>query len=261
MTARQFVGRVYLIGAGPGDPGLLTLNGKAALEAADVVVYDRLVAEELLDFARPGAQLIYVGKAPHHHTLAQRDIDALLVEKAQAGHTVARLKGGDPFIFGRGAEEAEALRNHGIPYEIVPGVSSVVAAPAYAGIPLTHRAIASGFHVVTGHECLHSTGTPWAAIAASNQTLVILMGMGHLRDIARRLIAHGRPAHTPTAVVHMGTTDQQVTVVGALADIADRVEARGLTSPAVIIVGDVVQLHAQLDWFRPQSAVQSELAR
>ncbi|WP_368780802.1 uroporphyrinogen-III C-methyltransferase [Alicyclobacillus fastidiosus] len=252
------MGRVFLVGAGPGDPGLLTLKAKSVLERADVVVYDRLVSQPILHIAPDTAEMIYVGKSTDHHTLPQREIDALLVQKAKAGHTVVRLKGGDPFIFGRGAEEAEALRAHGVPYEVVPGVSSVTAAPAYAGIPLTHRTLAAGFHVVTGHECLQSTGTPWELLARSSQTVVILMGMGNLREIADRLVQFGRAGDTPVAVVHMGTTPEQETVVGTLESIADIVAQRGIEPPAVIVVGDVVKLHSLLHWFDPRSTSHDE---
>jgi uroporphyrin-III C-methyltransferase len=244
-------GRVFLIGAGPGDPGLLTLKAKDCLEQSDVVVYDRLVSPEILAFIPSHAERIYVGKEANNHTLPQEKIEALLVEKALRGYTVSRLKGGDPFVFGRGAEEAEALAAKGIPFEIVPGVSSAIAAPAYAGIPLTHRRLASGFHVVTGHECLHSTGTPWQVLALSSQTLVILMGMKHLQEIADKLISYGRASDTPVAVVRWGTTSHQKVVVGTLATIAAVVEENQLKPPAVIVVGDVVRLRDTLQWFEP----------
>lgn len=247
-------GIVYLIGAGPGDPGLLTIKAKSCLERATTVLYDRLVTPEILALIPSEAERIDVGKESAHHSVAQEDTQRLLVQKAQQGHIVVRLKGGDPFIFGRGAEEAEALHEHGIPFEVVPGVSSALAAPAYAGIPLTHRALASGFHVVTGHECLHSTGTPWEVLATSTQTLVVLMGVSHLRAIACRLLSCGRAADTPVAVIRWGTTSNQQVVTGTLTTIADEVELRQLRSPAVIVIGDVVKLRETLDWFSPQSA-------
>ena len=247
-------GHVYLIGAGPGDPGLLTLKAKDCLEKSSVVIYDRLVSEEILAMVPCDAERIYVGKAANSHVLPQADIDALLVEKARLGHTVSRLKGGDPFIFGRGGEEAEALMSKGISFEIIPGISSVMAAPAYAGIPLTHRTLAAGFHVVTGHECLHSLGTPWEVLALSSQTLVILMGMGHLREISEKLIANGRAADTPVAVIQWGTTLKQEVVVGTLGEIARVVEEARLQSPAVIVIGDVVRLRQTLRWFEPDMA-------
>ncbi|CAM3935979.1 uroporphyrinogen-III C-methyltransferase [Alicyclobacillus pomorum] len=248
-------GRVFLIGAGPGDPGLLTLKAKDCLEQSDVVVYDRLVSPEILAFIPKHADRVYVGKEAHNHTLPQAEIEDLLVEKALCGQTVSRLKGGDPFVYGRGAEEAEALAARGIPFEIVPGISSAIAAPAYAGIPLTHRTLASGFHVVTGHECLHSRGTPWEVLALSSQTLVILMGMGHLPEITDKLISYGRAPDTPVAVVSWGTTARQEVVVGTLATIAAAVAKNEVKPPAVIVVGDVVQLHEKLHWFEPDMAL------
>ena len=245
-------GRVFLIGAGPGDPGLLTLRAKACLEQSSVIVYDRLVSQDVLNFAPPSAERVYVGKENKNHTVPQADIEMLLVDRALQGHAVARLKGGDPFVYGRGAEEAETLRAHGVEFEVVPGVSSVIAAPAYAGIPLTHRLLASGFHVVTGHECLCSKGTPWQLLALSSQTLVVLMGIGHLREITAKLIAYGRLRDTPTAVIRWGTTQNQEVLVGALHDIADLVESRHMQPPAVIVVGDVVRLRETLDWFSPE---------
>ncbi|WP_081841408.1 uroporphyrinogen-III C-methyltransferase [Alicyclobacillus macrosporangiidus] len=271
-------GKVYLVGAGPGDPGLLTLKGRACLEAADVVLYDRLVAPEVLAFARPGAQRIYVGKevegrapalvpgipglpagipgagpnrapAPPDGGGRQAEIHRLMIAHAKAGRTVVRLKGGDPFVFGRGGEETAVLRRHGIPFEVVPGVSSAVAVPAYAGIPLTYRGVASGFHVVTGHEALHSAGVAWDVLAASAQTLVILMGLGHLGAIAQRLMAHGRGAETPVAVIASGTTPQQQTVIAPLCEIADAVDRAGIRAPAVIVVGEVARLAETLAWF------------
>ncbi len=248
-------GIVYLIGAGPGDPGLLTLKAKDYLEQSDVVIYDRLVSDEILAMIPRYAERIFVGKEANNHALPQAEIDALLVEKAERGHTVSRLKGGDPFVFGRGGEEAEALALMGIPFEIVPGISSAIAAPAYAGIPLTHRTLASGVHVVTGHECLHSSGTPWEVLALSSQTLVILMGMGHLREISEKLIANGRNADTPVAVIQWGTTLRQEVAVGKLGEIARVVEEARLQSPAVIVVGNVVRLRNALRWFEPDKVL------
>ncbi len=244
-------GIVYLIGAGPGDPGLLTLKAKDCLERSNVVIYDRLVSPEILAFVPSCAERIFVGKEANNHTRPQAEIDALLVEKALQGLTVSRLKGGDPFVYGRGGEEAESLAARGIPFEIVPGISSVIAVPAYAGIPLTHRRLASGFHVVTGHECLHSSGTPWTVLALTSQTLVILMGMGHLREISEKLIVHGRSPDTPVAVVEWGTTSKQEVAVGTLLNISNVVKEAQLQPPAVIVVGDVVRLRDRLQWFKP----------
>jgi len=249
-------GRVYLIGAGPGDPGLLTLKAKACLEVCSVVLYDHLVSAAVLQLIPLSVELINVGKHRANHPVPQADIERLLVQKALGGHVVGRLKGGDPFVFGRGAEEAETLVHNGIPFEVIPGITSAIAAPAYAGIALTHRDLASGFHVVTGHECITSTGTPWSLLALSSQTLVILMGMGHLREIAARLVAAGRCAKTPVAVICSGTTDVQRVIVSTLAMIAQDVEAAGCESPGVIVIGEVVRLRESLAWFESEVPVQ-----
>lgn len=243
-------GRVYIIGAGPGDPGLFTMRGLQRLQASDMILYDHLVSAEILGFARADAERLYVGKIPGHHTHLQEEINQLLVEKAKEGYTVARLKGGDPFVFGRGAEEAELLAEHGISFEIVPGVTSAIAGPAYAGIPLTHRDYASGFHVVTGHECATSTTVPWSLLASSNQTLVILMGIRHLREITRRLINHGRSADTPAAIIGLGTTTDQTLALGTLGNISEVADSEGICPPATIVIGDVVRLSQKLDWFK-----------
>jgi len=250
-------GKVYLIGAGPGDPGLITVKGKACLEAADVVLYDRLIAPEILAYARADAEKIYVGKEAENHAYRQQEINQLLVQKALSGAIVARLKGGDPFVFGRGAEEAEELVSQGIPFEVVPGVTSAVGALAYAGIPVTHRELASGFHVVTGHECLNSNGVSWPLFATSNQTLVILMGLAHLSKIAAGLITYGRAKDTPAAVVSWGTTAHQCVVTGTLESIANLVSEQELRAPAIVVVGDVVRLSEKLRWFEPSLASQS----
>ncbi|MDP9727092.1 uroporphyrinogen-III C-methyltransferase [Alicyclobacillus tolerans] len=244
-------GMVYLIGAGPGDPGLLTLKAKECLERSEVVIYDRLVSPEIMAFVPNHVERIYVGKEAHHHTLPQTEIETLLVEKALQGLTVSRLKGGDPFVYGRGGEEAEFLVDQGIPFEIVPGISSVIAVPAYAGIPLTHRTLSAGFHVLTGHECLYSSGTPWDAVALSGQTMVILMGMGHLQEIVQKLIDCGRHPETPVAIIQWGTTIKQQVVSGTLENICLLVEEARLQAPAVIVVGDVVRMREKLQWFQP----------
>jgi uroporphyrinogen III methyltransferase/synthase len=255
------IGTVYLIGAGPGDPGLITVRGRELLRAADVVVYDRLAPPALLEHARPGAERIYVGKASARHALKQPDINALLVEKAQQGRSVARLKGGDPFVFGRGGEEAEACRAAGVPFEVVPGVTSAIAAPAYAGIPVTHRDAASSFAVITGHERDDSRESGprepgaaegrrnWATIAHAADTLVFLMGVEALPEIAARLQEHGRAPDTPVALVQWGTWTQQRVVTGTLATIVEVARGAGLTPPAVCIVGEVVKLREALRWF------------
>lgn len=244
-------GKVYLVGAGPGDPGLLTVRGREVLAHAEVLVYDRLVAPELVALAPPEAERIYAGKAPGQHTLSQAEINALLVARARAGRRVVRLKGGDPFVFGRGGEEAEALAAAGVPFEIVPGVTSAVAVPAYAGIPLTHRALASSFVVATGQEGEARGPQPLAheRLADAADTLVFLMGVERLPAIVTALLAAGRAPSTPVAVIQAGTLPEQRTVVGTLADIVDRVRAAGLGPPAVTVVGEVVRLREQLRWF------------
>ena len=242
------IGKVYLVGAGPGDPGLMTVRGLQLLREAQVVVYDQLVNPLLLQEVSPQAQQIFVGKQAGRHSIAQNEINEVLVNYALQGNCVVRLKGGDPFVFGRGGEEAESLVDAGIPFEIVPGVSSAVAVPAYAGIPLTHRKLASSFAVVTGHEAIKSqSSVDWAKVATAVDTLVILMGLHNLRTIVDKLIANGRAPETPVAVIRQGTTAQQETVAGTLADIVER--SASLTAPALIIVGDVVKLHNKLDWF------------
>lgn len=235
-------GRVVLVGAGPGDPELITVKGLGWLRRAEVVVHDRLVATALLDEAPAGALRIFAGKSRGRHCIPQSAISPLLVHHARAGRLVIRLKGGDPFVFGRGGEEVMACRAAGIPVEVVPGISSAVAVPAAAGIPVTHRGFASSFGVVTGHEdpAKADRGVDWAAVATSVETLVVLMGVAGLPSIAARLIAAGRPATTPAAVISRGTTDEQQVVTGTLADIAER--ARALPSPATVVVGEVVRL-------------------
>jgi uroporphyrinogen III methyltransferase/synthase len=230
-------GKVYLIGAGPGDPGLLTLKGKQCLEEADVIAYDALANPRLLTHARPGAELIYVGKRGGQHALPQDEIGRLLVERARAGKVVARLKGGDPFIFGRGGEEAEELADAGIPFEVVPGVTSAVAAPAYAGIPLTHRDFTSTVAFVTGHEdpTKEDTSIAWDKIATGIGTLVFFMGVGRLPEIVKQLVDHGRAPETPAAVIRWGPRADQTVVTGTLATLEER--CAGIKPPARIVVG------------------------
>ncbi|MDA8216508.1 MAG: uroporphyrinogen-III C-methyltransferase [Dehalococcoidales bacterium] len=244
-------GTVYLVGAGPGDPGLITVRGREYLAAADVVVYDRLVDKRLLGLAKAGARLVYVGKAASHHTLDQDTINELLVREARAGHAVVRLKGGDPFVFGRGGEEAEALVAAGIPFVLVPGVTSAVAVPAYAGIPVTHRDCASSFAVITGHEDPTKDGSriAWDRLAGATDTLIFLMGVSNLAAIVEQLTRHGLPTATPVALVRYGTTLQQETLVGTLADIVGKVAAADFRPPAVVVVGEVVRLRDGLRWF------------
>ena len=243
--------KVYLLGAGPGDPGLLTLRAKEILSSADVVVYDYLANKSFLDFCRKDAEYIYVGKKGGEHTLSQEQINDLLVHKAREGNSVARLKGGDPYVFGRGAEEAEELLEAGVGFEIVPGVTSAVAAPAYAGIPLTHRKYASSVSFITGHEdpskpeSVHN----WDALAKGTSTLVFFMGVKNLAHITSNLISSGMYGDKPAALVRWGTTCEQETVVGTLGTITQIAENQGLKPPALLVVGDVVKLRDKLNWF------------
>ncbi|MDD2553410.1 MAG: uroporphyrinogen-III C-methyltransferase [Desulfotomaculaceae bacterium] len=244
-------GIVYLVGAGPGDPKLITIKGLECLQKSDTIIYDRLVSNRMLSLARPGAELIYVGKSPERHTLGQADINQLLVEKASRGKTVARLKGGDPFVFGRGGEEAEALAEAGVPFEIVPGVTSAIAAAAYAGIPVTHRDFTSTFAVITGNEdpLKKDSSIDWAKISTGAGTLVFLMGMANLPHITKCLMENGRSPQTPAALVRWGTRPDQRTLVGTLADISRKAASAGFENPALIIVGEVVSLREKLNWF------------
>jgi uroporphyrinogen III methyltransferase/synthase len=244
-------GTVYLVGAGPGDPGLLTVRGLELLRRADVIVYDQLVNPVLLEEAIPGAIKIFAGKQAGRHCVAQTEINEVLIGYARLGHDVLRLKGGDPFVFGRGGEEAEALADAQVPFEVVPGVSSAVAVPAYAGIPLTHRKFASSFAVVTGHEARKTqSSVNWAKLATAVDTLVILMGLSNLPIIVSNLIKHGKSPKTPVAVIRMGTIEEQERILGSLADIVEKSAA--IEPPALIVVGDVVSLADKLDWFFPQ---------
>ena len=242
-------GIVYLVGAGPGDPGLLTLRGLEYLRQADVVVHDRLANPQLLSWA-PQAELIDVGKQPDHHPVPQSRINAILVEKALAGKVVVRLKGGDPFVFGRGGEEAQALVEAGIPFEIVPGVSSAIAAPAYAGIPVTQRGVACSVAFITGH-CAGSKPLElnWEALAQGVDTLVFLMGVHSLPFIVTSLLEAGRSPETPIALIEQGTLSEQKVLTGTLADILEK--STNIKPPAIIIIGEVVTLHSTLDWFKP----------
>ena len=245
-------GSVYLIGAGPGDPELITVRGLRLLRRATVVVYDRLVHPDLLDEAPADAERIYVGKRPGHHYRIQDQINSILVARAREGNIVVRLKGGDPFVFGRGGEECEVLHEAGIPFEVVPGISSAVSVPAYAGIPVTHRDVSTAFTVVTGHTCEPDTDdVDWDALARVG-TLVILMGIGRIDKITRRLIDGGRQADTPVAVISRGTTAHQEVIEGTLADIAGRVSH--VRPPATIVIGDVVSLRERIAWIADNHA-------
>jgi uroporphyrinogen III methyltransferase/synthase len=243
-------GIVYLVGAGPGDPGLFTLRGRELLEQAEVVIYDYLANEELLKLAPPEAERIYVGKKGGDHTVPQKGINEILVEKGRE-HRVVRLKGGDPFVFGRGGEEAQELVAHGIPFEVVPGVTAAVAVPAYAGIPLSHRDYTASMAFVTGHEREDSADSKiqWDKLATAVGTLVFFMGVKNLPEICENLITHGRSPETPVAVIRWGTTPEQKTVVGTLEDIGERVRKAMLKPPAITVVGEVVRLRSELNWF------------
>ena len=244
-------GKVYLVGAGPGDPGLITVRGLNLLRQAEVLIYDRLVHPDLVAEAPDDAVRIYVGKESGRHCMPQERINRLLVTSAQQGAVVVRLKGGDPFVFGRGGEEAQTLVAAGIPFEIVPGVSSVVAVPAYAGIPLTHRKFASSFAVITGHEEAEKeeSSLPWDALATAVDTLVVLMGVKSLPQIVQQLLDAGRSPETPVALIRQGTTAEQYTIIGTLADIVVKAEAVKLAPPVVTVIGEVVKLRDQLHWF------------
>ena len=244
-------GTVYLVGAGPGDPKLLTLRGKECLEQADVVLYDYLANPALLEHLKPTAERIYVGRRGRGRYGAQEEINRVMIERARAGKIVVRLKGGDPFMFGRGGEEAEAVADAGLPLEVVPGVTAAIAVPAYAGIPVTHRILASSIAVVTGHEdpAKPSPTVEWDRLAATSGTVVFLMGMKTLPSIVAHLVAAGRPPTTPVALIRWGTRAEQKTVVGTLADIVKKAETAALEPPTVIVVGDVVSLRAKLNWF------------
>ncbi|MGA8384742.1 MAG: uroporphyrinogen-III C-methyltransferase [Candidatus Cybelea sp.] len=242
---------MFLVGAGPGDPGLLTLRAAEVLESAEVLLYDALAGDAIVALAPPACERIYVGKRAGEHAMPQDEIERLTIAKAQGGRRVVRLKGGDPFIFGRGGEEAQALVASGVPFEIVPGVSSSYAAPAYAGIPLTHREYAASFTVATGHEDPGKavSSLDWAKLADPARTLVLLMATANLREITRELIAHGLAPQTPVAVVQDGTRPSQRTVLGRLDSIADDVAAAEIGAPAVVVIGGVAALRRQLRWF------------
>lgn len=244
-------GIVYLVGAGPGDPKLITVKGLECIQKSDTIIYDRLVSNRILSFARPEGELIYVGKSPERHTLGQTDINRLLVKKALSGKTVTRLKGGDPFVFGRGGEEAEALAEAGVSFEIVPGVTSAIAAAAYAGIPVTHRDFTSTLAIITGNEdpLKKNSSIDWAKISTGAGTLVFLMGMANLPHITKRLMENGRSPLTPAALVRWGTRPEQRTLVGTLEDISRKAENEAFKNPALIIVGEVVALREKLNWF------------
>ncbi len=242
-------GEVYLVGAGPGDPDLLTFRALRLLQQADVIVYDRLVSEEILDMARRDADLVYVGKRRDQHTLPQEDINLLLARIARKGKRVLRLKGGDPFIFGRGGEEIETLMQEGVNFQIVPGITAAAGAASYAGIPLTHREHAHSVVFVTGHLKDGSMDLNWKALAQPQQTIVVYMGLLGVKELCKQLVAHGLPAETPMALVQKATTRQQKVVVGTLGSMPQIIETTEIKPPTLIIIGDVVRLHKKLAWF------------
>ncbi|MFE1744376.1 uroporphyrinogen-III C-methyltransferase [Coleofasciculus sp. H7-2] len=253
VNRRTCLGKVYLVGAGPGDPGLLTLKGKGLLECADVVVYDALVSPQILAMINPQAEKIDAGKRMGRHSLLQEETTQLLIEKAQTEAIVVRLKGGDPFVFGRGGEEMEDLVNAGVPVEVVPGVTSGIAAPAYAGIPLTHRAYSSSVTFVTGHESAgkYRPAVNWQAIAQGSETIVIYMGVHNLPYITEQLQTAGLSPETPVALVRWGTRPEQEELIGTLDTIVAQVEATGFGAPAIAIIGAVVNMHQILSGCRP----------
>lgn len=244
--------KVYLVGAGPGDPDLITVKGMKAIQQSDFILYDRLVNNELLDYAPDTAKLIYCGKSPNHHSLEQEEINDLLSSLALEGNTVTRLKGGDPLIFGRGGEEAEALAKKGVPFEIVPGITSGTAAPAYAGIPVTHRNYSSSVAFVSGVVKKDvNVDEYWKHLALGPETLCIYMGVKKLPDICSLLVKHGRPSNTPAALIHCGTTEAQETVTGTLENIVEK--SCEIKNPAMIVIGEVVQLRDKISWYEEAS--------
>ncbi len=242
-------GKVWLVGAGPGDPELLTLKAARLIASADALVYDHLVGHGIVDLARPDARRIYVGKEASHHTLPQESINRLLVDLAREGLSVLRLKGGDPFIFGRGGEELEILAAAGIPFEVVPGVTAAAGCGAYSGFPLTHRDHAQAVTFVTGHLKDGSLNLDWPALARPRHTIVFYMGISAAADICRQMIAHGLPAETPVAVVRNATLADQQTLLATLGTLPQRIKASGIKPPALIVVGTVVRLRERLNWF------------
>ncbi|MDF1509448.1 uroporphyrinogen-III C-methyltransferase [Robertmurraya sp. DFI.2.37] len=243
-------GYVYIVGAGPGDPKLLTIRGLECLQIADVILYDRLVNPQLLTHAKASAELIYCGKEPGKHRLIQEEIHRILIEQAKLGKQVVRLKGGDPFVFGRGAEEAAILREENIPYEVVPGITAGIAAPAYAGIPVTHRDHGASYAIVTGHGRAEKGEDflNWSALAQID-TVAFYMSIGNIAHIANSLIHYGKNEKTPVAVIEWGTTEKQRTITGTLATIAEDIRKHDISNPSLVLVGDVVQLREQIAWF------------
>lgn len=247
-------GTVYLVGSGPGDPELLTLKAARLVGEADVIVYDHLGAEGVLDLAKPGAETIYAGKEASNHALPQEEINVLLVRLAKQGKCVVRLKGGDPFIFGRGGEEIETLAEHNVPFEVVPGVTAASGCGSYAGIPLTHRDHAQICVFATGHLKDGSVNLDWRALARPNQTVVFYMGIGGAGEICEQLMAHGLPADHPAAVIQHGTSKRQKVLTADISTLTTRIEELGIKPPALIIIGTVVRLQKKLAWFQPEQS-------
>ncbi|MFD0768620.1 uroporphyrinogen-III C-methyltransferase [Bacillus sp. CGMCC 1.60114] len=244
------MGKVYIVGAGPGDPDLISVKGVKCIQQADVILYDRLVNKELLSYAKQEADLIYCGKLPNYHTMKQETIHAFLVKYAKKGKIVTRLKGGDPFVFGRGGEEAEALVKHGIPFEVVPGITAGIAAAAYAGIPVTHRDASTSFAVVTGHRKEGAEEeVKWKNLAKGVDTLAVYMGVSNLSYICEQLLKHGKSEHTPVAMIEWGTTASQRTITGTLGTIVSVAENEQVQNPSMIVIGEVVRFREKIHWF------------
>ncbi|PLS18297.1 uroporphyrinogen-III C-methyltransferase [Bacillus sp. M6-12] len=255
------MGKVYLVGAGPGDPDLITVKGLKCIKEADVILYDRLINEELLTYAKPGAELIFCGKSPESHTLQQETINHLLVKRAKNGKVVTRLKGGDPFIFGRGGEEAETLAKNGVSFEIIPGITSGIAAPAYAGIPVTHREYGSSFAFVAGHRKNgEKDNIKWEALAKGIDTIAVYMGVKNLPYIQKQLLHFGKNPETPVALINWGTTNGQKTVVSTLIMAAEAAEKEKIENPCIIIIGEVVKMREKIKWFESEPVLETFIA-
>ena len=253
------MGKVYIVGAGPGDPELISVKGVKCIRQADVILYDRLVNKELLSYAKPEADLIYCGKLPNYHTMKQETIHAFFVYYAKKGKIVTRLKGGDPFVFGRGGEEAESLVKHNIPFEVVPGITAGIAASAYAGIPVTHREASTSFAVVTGHRKEGAEEeVKWENLAKGVDTLAVYMGVSNLPYICEQLLKYGKSEHTPVAMIEWGTTVSQRTITGTLGSIVSVAEDERIQNPSMIVIGEVVRFREKIHWFE-QTLEQSSL--
>lgn len=246
MNEKKPVGKVYLVGAGPGDPGLLTIKAYSILKKCDLVIYDALLNEEILKYVSEDAEKVFIGKSRHHCRLSQDEVEKMMVKKATEGKIVVRLKGGDPFMFGRGGEEAETLSEFAIPWEVIPGVSSGIAAPAYAAIPLTHRDCASSVTFITGHDANNKPKVEWKKIRKNFNTLVIYMGVTNIREIIKQLLQSNYSPDTPIAIIESGTTEKQKIRTGALSGIIDLVDTEPIETPALIVIGDVVRYREKL---------------